>query len=560
MSLFVFNFSFSNNRPRKRLIMSVEERERHVAMLAAIVDSSEDAIISKNLDGIITSWNQAAERIFGYTAEEAIGQHITLLIPRERLPEEDMIISKLRAGQRIEHFETFRVTKSGKQIPLSLTVSPIKNKQGEVIGASKIARDITKQKEIQMLLEQYAERLEMINYIGRSIVSELDADSIIQKVTDACTKMCGAAFGAFFYNRIDAKGKSYTLVKLSGASMEAFEKLGLPRNTEVFRDTFEGEEIVRSDNILKDTRYGKNAPFKGMSEGHLPVVSYLAVPVVSQAGVVVGGLFFGHSEEGVFTEEHEGLVSAIALQGAIALDNAKLYEEVKLLNSQKDEFISFASHELKTPLSTAMGYVELIQEEPEMSTVYIKKVGKQMKRLAGIISELLDISRIQAGRLNLNFQHSDLKKLIKSSVEAVGESLQRHKIVYTLPTEDIQIYVDRAKMEQVLVNLLSNAIKYSPNANEIHVNAAQTGDEIEISVKDFGEGIPEEALDKIFTRFYRVSTTAENAEGLGLGLYICQGIMEAHSGKIWAESKPGEGATFFISFPVERHVILNNSL
>lgn len=531
--------------------MSSGATEQHEAILAAIVDSSEDAIISKDLDGIITSWNIAAGRIFGYSAEEMIGRHISLLIPQERLAEEDMILDNLRAGRRIEHFETYRRTKSGKIIPLSLTVSPIKNAEGIVIGASKIARDISRQREVQQLLEDYAERLELINSIGRSILSDLNTDSILQKVTDATTKICGAAFGAFFYNRIDVSGKSYTLVKLSGASMKDFEGFGMPRNTAIFSKTFSGEGVFRSDNILADSRYGQNAPHTGMPGGHLPVVSYMAVPVVSQTGVVVGGLFFGHPEKAVFKEDHENFVTAIALQAAIALDNAKLYAEVQQLNAQKDEFISFASHELKTPLTTAMGYVDLILEEPAASPSYIKKIGKQMSRLSGIISELLDISRIEAGRMHVNFERYSLAKLVRNSVEALGEKLQGKRVVLQLPADEVTVNVDRFKIEQVLVNLLSNAVKYSPAEKEIKMVALQEGTGILISVQDFGRGVPEEHKDKIFNRFYRVAKTAGNTEGLGLGLYICKGIMEAHSGKIWVESKAGKGATFYISFPAE---------
>lgn len=538
--------------------MSNEDFERHQAMLAAIIDSSNDAIISKDLNGIITSWNKSAERIFEYQAEEVIGKHISILIPEERLDEENMIISNLKQGKRIEHFVTERKTKSGKKIHISLTISPIKDSKGTIIGASKIARDITKQKESQEMLQQYADRLELLNSIGRTIVSELDAESILQKVTDASTKISGAAFGAFFYNKIDAKGQAYMLVKLSGAPMEAFSKLGMPRNTAVFEKTFSGEGIFRSDNITKDPRYGKNAPHKGMPEGHLPVVSYLAVPVISQSGVVVGGLFFGHHEEAKFTEEHESLVSAIAIQAAIALDNAKMYEEIKLLNFQKDEFIGFASHELKTPLTTAMGYVQLIEHEPEMSPQYIEKIGKQMKRLSAIITDLLDISKIQAGRLDLHFKNTNLKELIRNSIESLGQSgSSRHVIEPQLPSEDIFVNVDEQKMEQVLVNLLSNAIKYSPESKKVILSAAQVGDQVHISVRDFGNGIPEEHIEKIFKRFYRVQTAGSNAEGLGLGLYISQGIIEAHSGKIWAESETGKGATFHIMFPVERIKIHN---
>lgn len=532
--------------------MSNEDNDQREAMLAAIIESSDDAIISKNLDGVITSWNKAAERIFEYSSAEAIGRHISFLIPPDRLEEEDMIISNLKNGKRIEHFETIRRTKTGNNLHISLTVSPIKNSSGEIVGASKIARDITKQREAQELLQQYAERLELINSIGRTIVSELDAEVVLQKVTDATTKIAGAEFGAFFYNKIDSKGKEYMLVKLSGAPMEAFEKFGMPRNTAVFEKTFNGQGIFRSDNILNDPHYGHNAPHHGMPKGHLPVVSYLAVPVISQTGVVVGGLFFGHSKEGRFKVEHENLVSAIAMQAAIALDNAKLYEEVKQLNLQKDEFIGFASHELKTPLATAMGYVQLIQHEPTMTPEFIPKVSKQMSRLSSIIADLLDISRIQAGRLDLNFKRVSLQALIKNSIEALGHSPGTHNIICELPADNIFLVIDEQKMEQVLINILGNAIKYSPGADTIHITAVQVADELQISIKDYGEGVHPEHMERIFKRFYRVPQAGNNAEGLGLGLYISQGIVEAHSGKIWAESEPGNGATFHILFPVER--------
>lgn len=265
--------------------MTIENLEEKQAMLAAIVENSEDAIISKDLNGRVTSWNKAAERIFGYTEKEMLGQLINIIIPDDRQHEEDMILGLLRQGKQLDHFETIRKTKSGKELIVSLTVSPIKNAGGTVIGASKIARDITRQK-------QNEERLQMIYSIGKTISAQLDAPNILQKVTDATTRLCGAAFGAFFYNKTDSKGETLTLYTLSGASKEDFADFGIPRNTAVFKATFDGECIVRSDDITKDPRYGKNYPHKGLPEGHLPVVSYLAIPVISQNGVPIGGLFF----------------------------------------------------------------------------------------------------------------------------------------------------------------------------------------------------------------------------------------------------------------------------
>lgn len=522
------------------------------ALLQAIIDSSEDAIVSKDLHGFITSWNKGAENIFEYTQAEAIGKNITMLIPTNKLDEETMILSNIRAGKKIEHFETTRLTKSGREVYISLTVSPIKDAAGRITGASKIARDITRQVQAQQQLQHYTERLQIINRLSRQIAAELDVQQILQKVTDAATDISGAAFGAFFYNRIDTQGETYTLYALSGAPREAFEKFGMPRNTDVFKITFEGEGILRSDNITKDPRYGKNAPHRGMPAGHLPVISYLAVPVISKSGVVLGGLFFGHSREGVFKAEHESLVAALASQAAVSLDNARLYEEIKILNAQKDTFIGFASHELKTPLTTANGYVQLGLQAPETAANLLPKIGRQLARLSAIIADLLDISRIQAGKLDMHFEPISLVELVRSSLESMEQVTAAHQLECLLPTQDITVLVDAKKMEQVFINLVINAVKYSAPATKITINTTLLGDEVQVSVHDQGIGIPEKHVHKIFDRFYRIVGPGNNADGLGLGLYISRSILEAHGGKIWAESTEGAGSVFYCSFPVHR--------
>jgi PAS domain S-box-containing protein len=527
--------------------MEFSDTERQ-AILAAIINSSDDAIISKDLNSVVTSWNKSAERIFGYTANEMIGRHISILIPADRQHEEEMIIENLKAGNRIEHFETVRITKSGQKLDISLTVSPIKNVAGLVIGASKIARDITRQKKDEEVIRQYTQRLELINSAARAISSQLDINEILQKVTDISTQLAGAAFGAFFYNKTDRNGESYMLYALSGAPREAFEKFGMPRNTEVFKTTFDGKGIIRSGDITKDPRYGKNLPHHGMPEGHLPVTSYMAIPVKSQSGVVIGGLFLGHPKQNVFTEDHEHLVVSVAGQAAVALDNAKLYQEIRSLNSKKDEFIGFASHELKTPLTTLSGYIQLARQMPEPPPAFLEKMDKQVKRLNIIINDLLDISKIQAGKLDIHFTKTSLYSLIRESIEALATA--NRMIETELPAEDIEIIVDSQKMSQVLVNLLSNAIKYSDPATEISVTAIRIGDEIKISTLDHGMGIPSNNLQQVFTQFYRVARSSHK-QGTGLGLYIAKEIIDAHSGRIWVESEEGKGSVFHVRFPIE---------
>ncbi len=527
--------------------MSVDQ-DKHEARLAAIINSSDDAIISKNLQSVIETWNKGAEKLFGYTEAEAVGQHIFLIIPEKLRNEEEMIINNLKQGNRIEHFRTERVRKDGVLIPISLTISPIVDVNGNITGASKIARDITREKKDEEVIRQYARSLEIINEVGKKISSKLNYESILQLVTDAAVETTGASFGAFFSNKTDSTGETYMLYTLSGASREAFEKFGMPRNTQVFNKTFSGDGIFRSDNITKDPRYGHNAPHKGMPQGHLPVVSYLAVPVSSPKGIVIGGLFLGHPNEAVFKEEHERVVSAIAIQAAIALDNSQLYEDIHVLNSKKDEFISIASHELKTPLTTLSGYLEIAELEPGLLHNMIPQMRKQVKRLDKMISELLDISKIRAGKLNFKIEKSSLHKIIKDSVDSTPS--KEHFITIDLPAEDVNIAVDANKIVQVLVNLLTNAMKYSPQQSTININTMILGDHIQVSVSDKGPGIPKEHLDRIFDQFYRVAKTS-GKEGLGLGLFICKEIMDLHRGIIWVESELGNGSTFNISFPIE---------
>lgn len=525
--------------------------EAKQAFLSAIVESSEDAIVSKNLNSIITSWNKGAQHIFGYTEAEALGKPITMIIPPSRLHEEDFILSKIRQDDKIDHFETIRVHKTGKEIPISLTVSPIKDGEGKIIGASKIARDISDRMEARRLLAEHSEKLEILNDLGKIISEKLDSENILQKVIEATTKITGAEFGAFFYNKVDENGESYTLFTLSGAPREAFERFGMPRNTEVFHPTFSGEGIVRSDDITKDTRYGKNAPHFGMPKGHLPVRSYLAVPVISNSRDVIGGLFFGHRESGIFKSSHESIVASIASQAAVALDNARLFEEVKMLSAKKDEFIALASHELKTPLTTVKGYLQILSQStlPD-PTRFAGKCLRQVERLHSLVEEMLDVSRIEAGKLQLRIQPFDLKQLIMDVIDNFSYTNKTHDIIFDPPDGTCFVKADKYRIEQVLVNLLSNAIKYSPNADKIYVRLEKNHASLTVRIKDEGIGLTPEQKSQLFRRFYR-AVDAPNIVGLGLGLYLTREILLRHHGKIDVFSEEGKGSEFYFSLPLE---------
>jgi PAS domain S-box-containing protein len=527
--------------------------EEKSAKLAAIVESSDDAIISKTLEGIITSWNPAAEQLLGYTEKDVIGKSITILIPEDRIEEEDLILERIRSNRKVEHYVTFRLTKAGLEIPVSISVSPIRDNKGKVIGAAKVIRNNARQKETEARLLRYAENLEVLNVLGKTISERMNVDDILQKVTDTTTRLIGAAFGAFFYNNENEAGESYMLFALAGAPREAFERFGVPRNTAVFHPTFTGEGIVRADDITKDPRYGKNSPFFGMPEGHLPVVSYLAVPVISKSGAVIGGLFYGHPEHAKFTREHEQLVSGVATQAAIALDNTKLYEEIRKLNDKKEEFIGLASHELKTPVTSLSGYLQILNRslpDADRNKPFLQKALLQVKKLSELISDLLDVSKIETGQLPLSFSKFDLTHAVQETIELIQYSTKTHQIILKQPAQEIMVSADKQRIEQVVVNLLSNAIKYSPNEKLVNVAISGVPGNVRVEVQDYGMGIQKEHQERIFSRFYRVEELASHISGLGIGLYISKEIITRHKGKLGLDSEPEKGSTFFFEIPL----------
>src|SRR6187399_774197 len=232
--------SMSTTEPIIQDLADSKPSAEMLSHFAAVIEYSDDAIITKTLNGVISSWNPGAQRLFGYTAAEAIGKPVTMLIPDNHLDEEPGILARLRRGERIDHYETIRRRKDGELINVSLTVSPIKDGTGRIIGASKIARDITRQKRSEELIREQAHVLALLDTTGKTIASQLDLQNVLQTVTNTATQLTGAKFGAFFYNIISDQGEAFLLYTLSGAPREAFEKFGLPRNTPVFHPTFTG--------------------------------------------------------------------------------------------------------------------------------------------------------------------------------------------------------------------------------------------------------------------------------------------------------------------------------
>jgi len=540
----------------------LSELERARGHLAAIVESSEDGIVSKTLEGIVTSWNRGAERLFGYTEREMIGQPIAKLIPPDLQHEEIEILAKIRAGERIERYEAIRVHKLGHRLYISLTISPVRDSSGRIVGAAKIAHDITARKRAEQALQDEARALETLNQVGRSVASQHDLNQVVQTVTDAATSLTGASFGAFFYNVVDDNRKSYCLYTLSGASRESFAGFPMPRNTALFDATFTGEGIVRSGNIQTDPRYGKNAPFTGMPPGHLPVCSYLAVPVVSRTGEVIGGMFFGHPQPDVFNERSERLATGVAALAAISIDKAKLFKglqqeldarraaeealresenqlrqvvaeregllqseryarsEAERLGHLKDEFLATLSHELRTPLNAIQGWAALLRQKelsPEDRARGVEAIDRNVRAQAQIVSDLLDMSRIISGKIHLEIQPVSLHEVIHNSIESVRASAdaKRLRVRTVLDSGVGLVRGDPNRLQQILWNLLSNAVKFTPQGGRITVVLERVNSHVEVVVEDSGAGIRADFLPYVFERFRQADAAMTAARGPG---------------------------------------------
>jgi signal transduction histidine kinase/CheY-like chemotaxis protein/PAS domain-containing protein len=420
--------------------------------------------------------------------------------------------------------------------------------------------------------------LELLNRTGATLASELDLDVVLQQVTDAATEMTGAQFGAFFYNGRDENGEAYLLYTLAGAPRAAFENFGHPRPTALFGPTFRGDPPIRVDDVLADPRYGQWGPHHGMPQGHLPVRSYLAVSVTGRSGEVIGGLFFGHPEPGVFTERSEQLAVGIAGQAAVAIDNARLYakaqqsaqERQTLLESEraarrdaeeastvKDDFLATLSHELRTPLSAIQGWVHILRRKLGAQQVDLLRgvdvIERSTRVQLQLIDDLLDMSRIRAGKLSLDRQPVAPATFVQAAVDLVRATADAAGVAMAVQLQPVgAVLGDAGRLQQVVWNLLSNAVKFTPRGGEVRVALREHMGAAQITISDTGGGIHPDHLSRIFERFRQAdSSITRRHGGLGLGLSIVRHLVEAHGGEVTASSAgEGQGATFVVNLPL----------
>jgi PAS domain S-box-containing protein len=534
-----------------------------------LLDALGEAVIVTDLEGTIVYWNPCAERLYGWKEAEAVGRRIVDVTPaamaREHAAE---ILANLGRGEAwAGDFPVQR--RDGSTFTARVTTSPYLDEHGRLVGIVGISQDVTRdQQRVEAALElAEAQRrrldlleerriYEILYRLGTSLATELDEEKLIQLVTDEATSLTGADFGSFFFNVTNERGEAYMLYTLSGAPKEAFAGFPLPRATPLFAQTFRGEGVVRSDDVRKDPRYGAWGP---QPKGHLPVVSYLAVPVITRAGEVLGGLFFGHREAGRFTEAHERIVTGLAGQSAVALENARLYARIRQSEARardadrrKDEFLAMLGHELRNPLAPIVTALHLLELRGQRGRE-LDVIERQVHHLVQLVDDLLDVSRITRGRIQLQRAPIEVTEVVARAIEMASPLVEQraHHLAVEVPPVGLRVDGDATRLAQVLSNLLTNAAKYTDPGGNIAIAARREGSRVTIAVRDDGAGIQADVLPSVFEAFVQGPRTLDRAGGgLGIGLMLVRSLVELHGGSVEARSDgPGKGSEFTVRLP-----------
>jgi signal transduction histidine kinase/CheY-like chemotaxis protein len=427
-----------------------------------------------------------------------------------------------------------------------------------VIGKERTPGNLARDQGAATITQEFQTEIATLDRLGLTLAGHLDLERLVKAVTDAGVAVTGAAFGAFVY-----RGASGVWTHcISGAPPDAFVDFPLAQDAEAFGSPFQGT-ASRSDDLACDPRFGQNLPFKQMPPGIPPARSYLAAPVRSGAGDLLGGLFFGHPNPGVFHARDERLVAGLAAHAAIAVDNAHLYREAQEARAVaeaagrvKDEFLATLSHELRTPLTAIVGWAYLLQGGKlphDEADAAIETIIRNANAQNQIIDELLDVSRIITGKLQLDLQPVEIGSVVKASIATVTPAANAKGILLQLIQDPAGSHVmgDPERLQQVFWNLLSNAVKFTPKNGRVRVSVQSVGSRVEVAVGDTGLGIDAVFLPHVFNRFtQRDSSSTRSVRGLGLGLAIARQLVELHGGSIEAESPgAGQGSTFTVKFP-----------
>ena len=496
--------------------LDITERKRVEqadARLAAIVESSDDAIIGKTLDGQITSWNPAAEQIYGYSAAEAVGNNVSMLLAPGQEDELRWLLASVARGELVSRLETTRRRGDGRVIEVSLTASPIRDRQGQVVGAATIARDISKRKRAERERERALADLEDAQRIAR--VGSWSWDPRTEQVSWSAQMY--AIFG-----RDPANGPPSIREFLAYAHPEDRERVA-----DAYAQALAGEaafeiecRIVADDGVVQHTVHALGHADPARASGYLGTVQ----DITRQRRA-----------------ERERLELLRASERAVSANRAK------------SEFLARMSHELRTPLNAIIGFSQVLQLE-RLEPRHNQDIGHILtagNHLLALVNEVLDLARIESGQMTISPEPVALANTIHDALALLAPIARERHVSLGIDTDglahDGHVHADRNRVKQVLLNVLSNAIKYNRPGGRVDVSFQITkGARVRTMIADTGIGISPEHLDKLFEPFERLGAEQTDVEGTGLGLALSKGLIEAMGGTIEVQSTVGVGTTFVI--------------
>jgi PAS domain S-box-containing protein len=529
------------------------------AHLATLVASADDAIITKDLDGIITTWNVAAEKLFGYREDEVVGRSITIIIPPERLHEETEILSRLRRGESIQHFETERMRRDGTRIPISLAVSPMRDASGRVFGASKIARDITDRRRAEAAIREALQRLEvlyrLVDEVGRvddvAEVCEAAVDAIVSVGADRASVLLFDDAGVMRFRAWRNLSDGY--------------RAAVDGHSPWSRDTKDPAPVLIGD-VRTDASLGALRDVIA-AEG----IGALAFVPLTADGRLLGKFMIYYDTAHAFSAAEVRLAETIGHHVAFGLGRllaeasiANLFAaeraaraEADAANHAKDQFLAVLSHELRTPLNAILGWARLLRaghlgeaERARASGIIERNAQLQ----AQLVADLLDVSRIAAGKMEIERIPVDLVLVVREALETVLADAHAKKLAIVTDLDDAagEVLGEARRLQQVVSNLLLNAIKFTPDGGRVELTLRRHETSARLTVRDTGIGIEPALLARVFDPFEQGdTTTTRRHQGLGLGLAIVRRLVALHGGTIRADSAgTGQGATFTVDLPV----------
>jgi PAS domain S-box-containing protein len=494
--------------------------------LGAVVASSDDVIISKGLDGIVQSWNPAAERLFGFTAAEMIGRSIRTIIPSDRQQEEDEVLAKVRVGTIVDHFETERQAKDGHRVDISLTVSPIRDVTGRIIGASKIGRDIRDQKQATAAALHLAA---LVQSSDDAIVSK-DLNGIVQSWNPAAERLFG-------YRAEEMIGRSITTIVPADRLEEEDYVLGRIRS---------GLSVEHFETVRR------------AKDGQPIDISLTVSPIRDHTGRVIGASKIARDirEHRRLVHEREMATASeeAARREVLEAQNLRIQEAARL----KSEFVANMSHELRTPLNSIVGFAELMADErfgplPDRYQRFARIMNSSAQHLLQLINDILDLAKVESGKIDFHPEQVEIQKVVDEATAIITGLAAKRNIRVTADVDAHMgtVELDPMRLKQVLYNYLSNAVKFTLQDGAVSIRVRPLdGDRMQIEVEDTGIGIKAEDQHRLFIEFQQLdASTAKKFEGSGLGLALTKRLVEAQGGTVGVRSEFGVGSTFWATLP-----------